>query len=138
VETSFWWRKSTRLALIPLISLLFSNGVRSTTSLTGFFILKTKFLLLLRSLHIFVCCCPAQSSQRCIGGKGYPWRMRDCPSPTPPFMPLFGPPAIRYCLTPSHHLMAAEGHDSLPPPCRLSLEWEQLSHRSLISLINLK
>jgi hypothetical protein len=45
--------------------------------------IETIFFLLLRSLQIFILCCPTQSSERCFVGKRYPLQLRDLPPPTP-------------------------------------------------------
>ncbi len=59
------------------------HGVRCMPSFSSFFTLKIMFLPWLRSLPIFVCCYPAQNSERRLSSKRSPWRQGACP--TPPF-----------------------------------------------------
>ncbi len=48
---------------------LLCHSTRSMPSFHSFFTLKTVILLLLRPWQVFLCCCPAQRSERSFGGK---------------------------------------------------------------------
>ncbi len=73
------------------------HGIRSTPSDSSLHCtLKTMFLLLLRSLQIFLWCCPMQSSEWSVGNKQCPWQLRSR-LPHPPVSPSLGPLPSGFC-----------------------------------------